>query len=118
MFNYPDDYDFDSAANAVTEILADLHCDLTDLNELMNDYDPDEGFSDLEYTNETAFHQYDRIMDEILTRLEVNEIIPLNFVDVDEAEASDLYEMIDDSIEIFIDQIKEADSIIATLLPQ
>ena len=90
--------------NAIGEILADLCCDTTHIEELATTYNPEEMvFGDLEESHPHLYKCYDNIVCEIYDRLVDNEWITENFHEDFEYESMELDDEIDDAIEVYLE---------------
>ena len=104
MFEYCEE----NAFNSIGEILADLHCDTTHIEELAKEYESDDFlFPDCEETHPHLYKCYDNIVDEIYQRLEDNEMICENFNEEYPTESDELSDAIDDEIEMYLDMIRD-----------
>ena len=98
------EYDGDWAVNAVDEII----CSLEYYDEAMDSLGNliiNEGlvFGDLEEDHPNEFKCYNNIYEEVMERLECNEVIPENFIDeVDPDDCDKLFDYIDERIEWYI----------------
>jgi hypothetical protein len=98
------DYDEDLAVNAVDEIMCSLEY-YDDAMESLGNLIINEGltFGDLEEDYPAEFKCYNNIYEEVMERLECNEVIPENFIDeVDVNDCDELFDYIDERIEWYI----------------
>ena len=100
------EYDKWLATSGVDEVLADLTCDTTYINELAEvmatgDYT----YGDLEEEFPNEYKCYDNIADEVYTRLTDNEIIPENFTEEFPSESDEFGDYVDDAIELLLDVV-------------
>ena len=101
------EYDAPHAERAVSDVLADLTCDTTHLQELALSFDSETMlFGDLEELNPNAFQCYNNILDEIYAHLEDNNIITENFVDNHPWDSDELCDEIDLQLELMLESIK------------
>ena len=109
------EYFEDIAISAISEILADLTCDTTHIEELATTYDYNEMmFADLEESHPHLYQCYDNIVTEIYERLECNDLITENFAEDYPTESMELDDEIDDAIDCYLEMIEENIKLLAS----
>ena len=100
------EFDMGLAIDGVNDVLADLTCDTTYINQLASLMSTgDYTYGDLEEEFPNEYKCYDSIVDEVYTRLTDNEIIPENFTVEFPSESDEFGDYIDDSIELLLEEV-------------